>query len=65
MVLNSKVKVKRAIYTIFTKKYGLHVQTDATKYLESLLEDETDLADKLEKIIKAYKKRYSGKLNIQ
>ncbi|KAI7900022.1 DNA polymerase alpha/epsilon subunit B-domain-containing protein [Cokeromyces recurvatus] len=59
MALNSRLKVKRFIYNIFTKKYGLHVQTDATKYLESLLENETDLIDAIEKIVKAYKKRHS------
>lgn len=61
MAVNSKVKIKRSVYNIFTKKYGLHVQTDATKYLEGLLERDEDLVDTLEKIIKAYKKRYSGK----
>lgn len=61
MAVNSKVKIRRSVYNIFTKKYGLHVQTDATKYLESLLEREDDLVDTLEKIVKAYKKRYSGK----
>ncbi|KAI9483679.1 MAG: DNA polymerase alpha/epsilon subunit B-domain-containing protein [Benjaminiella poitrasii] len=59
MALNSRLKIKRSIYNIFTKKYGLHVQTDATKYLESLLENESDLIDAIEKIVKAYKKRYS------
>ncbi|KAL9552178.1 hypothetical protein PS6_004621 [Mucor atramentarius] len=59
MAVNSKVKIRRSVYNIFTKKYGLHVQTDATKYLESLLEREDDLVDTLEKIVKAYKKRYS------
>lgn len=60
MAVNSKIKIKRSVYNIFTKKYGLHVQTDATKYLEGLLERDEDLVGTLEKIIKAYKKRYSG-----
>lgn len=60
MAVNSKVKIRRSVYNIFTKKYGLHVQTDATKYLEGLLEREDDLINTLERIIKAYKKRYSG-----
>lgn len=61
MAANTKLKVKRAIYSIFTKKYGLHVQTDATRYLEEVLINEEDVVDNIEKIIKAYKKRFSGK----
>jgi DNA polymerase epsilon subunit 2 len=61
MPVNTKLKVKRAIYNIFTKKYGLHVQTEATKYLEDLLIDEEDLSETLERILNAYKKRYAGK----
>lgn len=52
--------MKRAIYNIFTKKYGLHVQTDATRYLEEILIEEDDVVDSIEKIIRAYKKRFSG-----
>lgn len=57
--MNTKAKVKKAIYNVFTKKYGLHVQTDATRYLEDMLINESDVVDTIEKIIKAYKKRYS------
>jgi DNA polymerase epsilon subunit 2 len=57
----ANIKVKRAIYTIFTKKYGLHVQTDATRYLEEILASENNVVETIEKIIKAYKKRFSGK----
>lgn len=60
--MNTKAKVKRAIYNVFTKKYGLHVQTDATRYLEDMLINESDVVDTIEKIIKAYKKRYSGNI---
>lgn len=60
MSTNARTKVKRSIYNIFTKKYGLHVQTDATRYLEEMLIDEVDVVDSIEKIIKAYKKRFSG-----
>ncbi|KAI8349192.1 DNA polymerase alpha/epsilon subunit B-domain-containing protein [Choanephora cucurbitarum] len=59
MAPHSKIKIKRAIYTLFTKKYGLHVQTNAARYLETLLESEPDLTEAIEKIIKAYRKRYS------
>lgn len=52
--------MKRAIYNLFTKKYGLHVQTDATRYLEDLLINENDVVEAIERIIKVYKKRFSG-----
>lgn len=60
-MVNSKLVLRRNIYNIFTKKYGLHIQKDATNYLVELLEDEDDYNEKMEKIIKAYKKRYNGK----
>lgn len=64
MSTNARTKVKRSIYNIFTKKYGLHVQTDATRYLEEMLINEVDVIDSIEKIIKAYKKRFSGTRSI-
>ncbi|KAI8080717.1 DNA polymerase alpha/epsilon subunit B-domain-containing protein [Gilbertella persicaria] len=64
MAPHSKIKIKRSIYNLFTKKYGLHVQTDAAKYLESLLESEPDLPEAIEKIIKAYRKRYSDERQV-
>lgn len=65
MATNARAKVRRAIHNIFTKKYGLHLQIEATKYLEDLLISEFNVADTLERIIKAYKKRYSGKKFLQ
>lgn len=60
-MVNSKIALKRAIYNIFTKKHGLHIQTGATRYLESYLENDPDYNDSMEKIIQAYRKRYNGK----
>lgn len=62
MPTNSKLKIRKTIFNVFTKKYGLHVQSDATKILEDVLASEEDLTGTLEKIIKTYKKRYHGML---
>ena len=61
MAYHTPVKIKRTIYTIFTKKYGLHLQTDTSRYLEGLLAQVENPVDELEVIIKNYKKRYNGK----
>lgn len=53
-------KISRLIFLIFTKKHGLHVQADATKYLETLLEDDPNVQETLEKLIKLYRKRFAG-----
>jgi DNA polymerase epsilon subunit 2 len=60
MQINSKVKIRKFIHNLFTKKYGLVVQSDAAKYLEQLLAREPDIADTIERIVKTYKKRYNG-----
>jgi hypothetical protein len=49
------------VYNSFTKINGLHIQKAASDYLEDLLQNESDLVVYLEKLIKAYKKRYEGK----
>ncbi|CEG77121.1 hypothetical protein RMATCC62417_11918 [Rhizopus microsporus] len=59
MQINSKVKIRKFIHNLFTKKYGLVVQSDAAKYLEQLLAREPDIADTIERIVKTYKKRYN------
>jgi hypothetical protein len=61
MPIPNQRKVSRAVYLIFTKKYGLHIQPDASRYLEELLREETNVNDSLEKIVKMYQKRNEGK----
>ncbi|KAI7871797.1 DNA polymerase alpha/epsilon subunit B-domain-containing protein [Spinellus fusiger] len=52
-------QVSRVIFNVFKKRHGLHIQVDASRYLEEILEEELDLTEALEKIVKAYKKRYN------
>ncbi|KAI8379698.1 DNA polymerase alpha/epsilon subunit B-domain-containing protein [Radiomyces spectabilis] len=59
MSLGQRKKVARTAYLIFTKKHGLHVQTDATRFLEELLQDDPNIPETMEKIVKSYKKRYA------
>jgi DNA polymerase epsilon subunit 2 len=61
MPIPNQRKVSRAVYLIFTKKYGLHIQPDASRYLEELLREEANVNDALEKIVKMYQKRNEGK----
>lgn len=60
MAINQRRKISRVAYLVFTKKYGLHLHSDATRYLEELLQDEENLTETLEKIVKAYKRRFAG-----
>jgi DNA polymerase epsilon subunit 2 len=63
MPIPNQRKVSRAVYLIFTKKYGLHMQPDASRYLEELLRDEENVNDSLERIVKMYQKRNEGMLS--
>ncbi|KAI8333436.1 DNA polymerase alpha/epsilon subunit B-domain-containing protein [Chlamydoabsidia padenii] len=49
-------KISRTIYLLFTKQNGLHVQTDAMRYLEDILKNDSDFTITLDKIFKAYRK---------
>jgi DNA polymerase epsilon subunit 2 len=60
MAIPNQRKVSRAIYSIFTKKYGLHIQPDASRYLEELLRDDENVNDSVERIVKMYQKRNEG-----
>lgn len=53
-------KISRTIYLLFTKQHGLHVQTDAVRYLEDILKDDPDYSTSLDKILKAYRKWNAG-----
>ncbi|KAG0175875.1 DNA-directed DNA polymerase epsilon, subunit B [Apophysomyces sp. BC1021] len=56
-------KISRTIFRVFTKLHGLHMQTDATAYLEEqlMIDKECDIVETLEKYITAYKKKYSDR----
>ncbi|KAG1458495.1 hypothetical protein G6F56_006390 [Rhizopus delemar] len=59
-----KLKIRRTIYNTFTKKYGLHLQSNAAEFLQQTLANEGDLSGTLEMIVKTYKKRNTGEKSI-
>ncbi|KAI9311856.1 DNA polymerase alpha/epsilon subunit B-domain-containing protein [Dichotomocladium elegans] len=51
-------RITRAAYIAFTRKYGYHIQSDATAYLEKHLENNDNIKEALETFADAYKRQF-------